>query len=87
MDCASEVVHTAHTVAAHNMDDRLAVVPGQGNREVLHKVSTVVAWVAVQPVLLVAQVVKVWSVVAPLLTEAARLAAPLCLFVLILDYS
>jgi len=59
MDCASEVVaHMVHT-AAHNMDDILAVVLGQDNREFLHKVGTVVARVAVQPVLLVAQAVKV----------------------------
>jgi hypothetical protein len=81
MHCAFYVV--VHMVV-RNMDHNMAAVLGQGSSIVLHKVGIVVA---VQPVQLVAQVVKVWSVVASLLPEVARLDAPLCLLVLLIDYS
>ncbi len=54
MDCVFEVVHTA----AHNMGHMRAAVPGQDSRGASRTTCTVVAMVAVQPVLLVAQVEK-----------------------------
>lgn len=56
MDCVFEV--EVHRVA-HNMGHMLAAAPGQDSREASHTVCTVVAMVAVQPVLLVAQAGKV----------------------------
>ena len=66
------------------MDHNMVAVLGQGSSIVLNKVDIVVA---VLPVQLVAQVVKVWLVLASLLPEVARLDAPLCWCVLLLDYS
>ena len=81
-------MHCAFYVLAHmvvrNMDHNMAAVLGQGSSIVLHKVDIVVA---VLPVQLVAQVVKVWFVLASLLPEVARLDAPLCWCVILLDYS
>jgi hypothetical protein len=97
MGCASEEVGRR---VACSMGHILAAVPGRGSSQVSHTVRRVVAMVAVQPVLLVAQMEKVWSVLAPLLPEAALLAAPRSLLseaallaaprslrVLFLDYS
>jgi hypothetical protein len=97
MGCASEEVGRR---VACSMGHILAAVPGRGSSQVSHTVRRVVVMVAVQPVLLAAEVGKVWPVLAPLLSGAARLAAPRSLlaevarpaaprslFVLFLDYS
>lgn len=84
MDYASGVgVHRA----AYNMGHILAAVPGRGSRQVSRIVGMAVAMVVVQAVLLVVQEEKGWPVLASLLSEAARLAAPRSLRFLFLDYS
>ena len=84
MDYASEVaVHRT----VHNMGHKLAAVQGLGSNQVSHIVGTMVAMVAVQPVLLVAQEGKVCSVLVSVLSEDHRLAVPRSLRVLSLDYS